>query len=213
MVLSNSDVIEFSGLRLHTTASVYVPHEDSFLLAEAARAHARDRVLDLGCGTGIAGLSAAQNESVTEVVFADVNPAALTLAETNTMENKVEKPHSFVHTDLFSALDGEQFDTVCFNPPYMPTAKAEKIEGLENAAYDGGEDGRKVLDRFLDQFAAHLSPDGILLLLNSSVSAKDSVSGNEETKKKLEGKSFNVEESGRQAFFFEQLVVFRCWRH
>ncbi len=210
MALSNSDVVEFSGLRLHTSASVYVPHEDSFLLADAARVTAKGRVLDLGCGTGIAGLSAAQNESVTEVVFADVNPAALTLAEKNTMENKVEKPHSFVHTDLFSALDGEQFDTVCFNPPYMPTAKAEKIEGLENAAYDGGSDGRKVLDRFLKQFAYHLAPNGILLLLNSSVSANDGVSGNAETQRKLEGQGFQVKGIALKSFFFEQLVVFEA---
>ncbi len=205
-----SEIVEFSGLALHAQPSVYVPHEDSFLLADAARLHAKGRVLDLGCGTGIAGLSASQNKAVTEVVFADVNPAALELAEKNAKQNKLKKLHSFVQTDLFSGFTKtEKFDTICFNPPYLPTASAEKIEGLENAAYDGGADGRKVLDRFLDQFAAQLAPGGSLLLLNSSVSAKGGLSGNDETKKLLEKKGFKVDEVGEQAFFFEKLVVLR----
>jgi methylase of polypeptide subunit release factors len=91
----------------------------------------------------------------------------------------------------------------------LPTEKAEKIEGHENAAYDGGKDGRKVLDRFLAAFEAHLAPGGILLLLNSSVSARDGLSGNEETRMTLEKKGFKVEEVGNQAFFFEKLIVYK----
>lgn len=212
MPQDRSEVVDFSGLRLHTQPSVYVPHEDSFLLADAARTHAKGRVLDLGCGTGIAGLAAARNSAVTEVVFADVNPDALKLAQTNAKANTLKKPHSFVRTDLFAALKGQQFDTICFNPPYLPTEKAEKIEGLENAAYDGGKDGRKVLDHFLKAFASHLAPGGLLLLLNSSVSTKDGVSGNAETQKALEKLGFKVEVVGEQAFFFEKLVVLLCRR-
>lgn len=207
-----SKIVEFSGLRLRTQPSVYVPHEDSFLLAEAARMNAKGRVLDLGCGTGIVGcLSAVQNDAVTEVVFADVNSDALMLAATNAKENHLKKKHSFVQTDLFSALKkAEKFDSICFNPPYLPTEKAEKVEGLENAAYDGGSDGRKVLDRFLDQFEDYLAPGGTLLLLNSSVSTKDGISGNVETKKKLEKKGFEVHVVAEQAFFFEKLVVLKA---
>lgn len=210
MTFSNPEIIEFSGLRLRTAASVYVPHEDSFLLAEAARVHAKGRILDLGCGTGIAGLAASQNSAVTEIVFADVNPDPLKLAEVNAKENDLKKKYSFVQTDLFAALNGQKFDTICFNPPYLPTEKAEKIEGHENAAYDGGSDGRKVLDRFLKDFDRFLAAKGQLLLLNSSVSAKDGISGNEQTRRKLEKKKFKVEEVGKQGFFFEQLVIFRA---
>jgi len=207
-----SKTVEFSGLRLHTQPSVYVPHEDSFLLAEAARTHAKGRSLDLGCGTGIAGLSAAQNRKVKEVVFADVNLDALKLAKHNAKENNLKKPYSFVQSDLFSNLAGQKFDTISFNPPYLPTGPEEKLIGPDNAAFDGGKDGRKVLDRFLKVFDHYLAKDGLLLLLNSSVSAKDGLSGNDETKNKLEKKGFKVDVAGEQAFFFEKLVVFCCRR-
>lgn len=204
---------EFSGLKLDVLPCVYEPHDDSFLLAEAALKHARGRVLDLGCGTGIVGgLAAGRNKAVTEVVFADVNPEALKLAEKNVRQNSLKKLHSFVRTDLFSSLTGQKFDTICFNPPYLPTGKAEKVEGLENAAFDGGPNGRRVLDRFLAGFEAHLAKCGQLLLLNSSVSAKDGESGNKITKKKLEKAGFAVETIGKKRFFFEELVVFKASR-
>ncbi len=206
----SDSAIAFDGLRISTRESVYVPHEDSFLLAQATRLHAKGRVLDLGCGTGIVGLAASQNPAVSEVVFADVNPDALELAKKNASENGVKKKHSFVQTDLFSTLAGQRFDTICFNPPYLPTAKEEVLNGYENAAYDGGPYGRRVLDAFLQQFAAFLAPNGILLLLNSSVSAEDGQSGNEQTRKWLEKDDFTVEEIGKQAFFFEQLVAFKA---
>ncbi len=203
-------MIEFHGLHLRTAPSVYLPQEDSFLLAEAARLHTRGKGLDLGTGSGIVGLSAGQNKAVKQVIFADINPAALKLAQKNAKANRLKKPHAFVQTDLFAALKGQQFDTICFNPPYLPTSAEEKLAGHENAAYDGGKNGRKVLDLFLKQFASHLAPNGTLLLLNSSVSAKDGRSGNDETQKWLEKKGFKVEEIGKQAFFFEKLVMLKA---
>ncbi len=203
-------MIDFHGLQLRTAPSVYVPQEDSFLLADAARLNAKGKVLDLGCGSGIVGLSAAQNKAVKEIVFADVTPAALNLVKTNAKENKLQKPNSFIKTDLFAGLKDHKFDTICFNPPYLPTKAEEKLAGHENAAYDGGKDGRKVLDRFLKQFNPHLKPGGTLLLLNSSVSAKDGFSGNGITQMALEKRGFKVDVVGQQSFFFEKLVVFKA---
>ncbi|MBI5226781.1 methyltransferase [Candidatus Micrarchaeota archaeon] len=212
-------MMEFHGLHLRTAPSVYVPQEDSFLLSEAAHTYAKGKVLDLGCGSGVVGLSAAQKKLVNKIVFADINPAALTLAETNAKANHLKKPHVFVQTDLFTSFSSfkpkngfkaaEKFDTLCFNPPYLPTSAEEKLMGHENAAYDGGKDGRKVLDRFLKIFKSHLAPGGVLLLLNSSVSANDGLSGNEQTQKCLENNGFKVNVVGQQAFFFEKLVVFK----
>ncbi len=247
-------VLEHEGLRISVTPDVYEPHEDSFLLAEAARTEAFGSFIDLGCGTGLAGLSAATNAKVTEITFADLNEKALELAKENMERNKAalgkgkrvgnteikkggqgqqneapenpktnalplpqqnegyalpESKFKFIQTDLFSNLP-LSYDTISFNPPYLPTAEEERLKGNINRAFDGGLFGRDVLDKFLKQFPSHLNEDGVLLLLNSSVSAEDGESGNKITRKVLEKAGFKVSVVGKKSFFFEELAVFKA---
>ncbi|MBI5037039.1 methyltransferase [Candidatus Micrarchaeota archaeon] len=205
-------MFSWNGLNLAATDEVYSPREDSILLAEAALNHAKGKVLDLGCGTGIVGLSAAKNKNVEEIVFADVSQKALALAEKNAAANKLYKPARFVQTDLFSDIEGE-FDTITFNPPYLPTTGQEKVKGELNLALDGGRFGRDALDLFLMAFPDYLAPEGVLLLLNSSVSAEDGESGNRLTKEKLESSGFSVETLASKRFFFEELVIFKARKY
>ena len=201
--------LEYKGIRIEKSDSVYEPNEDSFLLAEAARRFAFGEVLDLGCGTGIAGISAAKNPKTRKILFADVSEKALSLAAHNVHQNRVDRPIAFIKTDLFTRVQWK-YDTLCFNPPYLPTVQEEKLKGKLNKAFDGGKDGRKVVDRFLETFAHHLKPRGILLLLNSSLSSKDGLSGNRITQEKLEKQGFSVKMVFSERFFFEKLVVFKA---
>ena len=193
-------VVENGGLKLLVPQGIYVPSDDSLLLAAAVSKFARGRFLDLGCGTGIQGITASQNPNVTEVVFADVNPKAILAAKDNVSKNDMGKPGTFIQTDLFSNLEGGRFGTIAFNPPYLPTEKDEDI------AWDGGRDGRKLTDKFLLEFEAHLEKRGTLLLLQSSLS------GTEKTVKALEKKGFLVSNEGSAYFFFEELQVLKAVR-
>ncbi|MDP2718103.1 MAG: methyltransferase, partial [Candidatus Micrarchaeota archaeon] len=157
-------------MNTHTGPTVYAPREDSEMLAEAARRFSEGNILDMGCGSGICGLAASENPAVVRVTFADINPDALACAQKNAAEEKVRKPMKFSQTDLFSNVPGT-FDTILFNPPYVPTDAGEKTGGRLEKALDGGPDGRGVLDRFLAELDAHLNANGTLLLLNSSRSA------------------------------------------
>ncbi len=207
--METASQMKWNGLQITTDSEVYEPQEDSFLLAKAARKFASGSVLDLGCGTGIVGITAAKNTKTGKVTFADISEKAVSLAAHNVHQNKVGKPVEFVTSDLFSKIRGK-FDTLCFNPPYLPTEREEKLEGKLNKAFDGGKDGRKILDRFLREFETRLKPGGVLLLLNSSVSAKDGLSGNRITREKLEKKGFTVEQVASERFFFEELVVLKA---
>ena len=197
------NTIDFSGLKLAIEPDVYEPSDDSELMVEAARAYSCGRVLDLGCATGVFGIASAQKEDVSFVACADLNPAAVALAGKNAKLNHVEKKMSFLETDLFSSFSAskEKFDVIGFNPPYLPTTPAEKVHGTLNLAFDGGKNGRKITDRFLAGFEAHLSPNGRLVLLQSSLS------GIEKTIAKLEKKGFDVEKSASRRFFFEEICV------
>ncbi len=104
---------------------------------------------------------------------------------------------------LGKELKAGKFDAIIFNPPYLPTSKEEKLSDAENLAYDGGEDGRKTLDKFLNEFEKFLEPKGILLLVQSSLNNL------EKTKKNLSSKGFSAEILDQKSFFFEKIYALR----
>ncbi|CBZ52093.1 conserved hypothetical protein [Neospora caninum Liverpool] len=57
------------------------------------------------------------------------------------------------------------FDVILFNPPYVPGSPRGRPPSPADWAWWGGEDGREVIDRFLPQAIAYLSPSGVLYLL------------------------------------------------
>ncbi len=185
----------------------YEPQEDSILLAKAVERFAFGKFLDLGCGSGIQGIAAAKSGKTNEIVFADLNENALNAAKKNFGEEKLQIKARFVKANLFSKLANEKFDVIAFNPPYLPTSREEKLSGSINLAFDGGKDGREVVDKFLQEFESHLNQKGILLLLNSSLS------NNEKTIETLKQKNFEVEIVEKQDFFFEHLIVIKAWKN
>lgn len=196
--------IQWHNITLDVPQGVYGPREDSFLLAGAVKKFARGRVLDMGTGSGISGIAAAKREGVKEVVCADISEAALRAARANAKTNGAAKKIKFTKSDLFSSFGpGEKFDTIAFNPPYLPTEPGEK-KFSDSHAWDGGKTGRKIIDKFLAQFPAHLAPGGTLLLLSSSLS------GDEKTLRTLKQMGFAAETVSSESFFFEKISVVKA---
>ncbi len=190
--------ISYKRLKLHVPDDVYPPAEDSFLLAGAACKEGD--VLEIGCGCGIVSLAWAKENTVTGV---DINPSAVKTSIDNASRNGVDA--SFRESDLFSNVSGK-FDAILFNPPYLPTSKEEKLEGDINKAYDGGEDGRETLERFLSEFSDYLKAGGTLYLVQSSLNNIES------TVARLRHLGFKTEEIGGHEFFFEKLVLLKASR-
>ena len=157
-------------ITLTVPSNVYAPLEDSSMLADAVSREAYGTVLDMGCGSGIQAITAAKKNEVLKVTAADFSPHALRAAKTNAKRNKVDKKIKFIQTNLFKKLRGKKFNTIIFNPPYLPVdERDEGIEKFTRATWDGGKDGRKLLDPFLQKFDNHLQPNGVLLLVQSSL--------------------------------------------
>jgi release factor glutamine methyltransferase len=105
--------VTVDGVRLVVEPGVYKPLENEQWCARFVRPG--DRVLDLGCGSGIASVFAAA--VAREVVAIDISHAALRNTEENCRRlgrtNVVVK-----HSDMFSNVDG-RFDVLLANPPYL----------------------------------------------------------------------------------------------
>jgi len=179
-------LISGRALTFEIGKDVYEPSDDSFLLAGCVSKFASGRVLDMGTGCGIQAIIAAQKSN--SIVAADISKPALECAKKNAAANGVAGKIEFRESNLFSNfLPNEKFDTIIFNPPYLPTANEEKTSGILDAAWNGGRDGRKIIDAFLNQFPPYLSDSGKLLLLHCHLADTD------KTIRLLEHNSFKVE--------------------
>jgi len=193
--------LSYNGLVLHVSDGVYEPAEDSFMLANAAES-LKGSVLEVGCGSGIASLACAKS-GMASVWGVDINPGAVRCARENAERNRISNVR-FMVSDLFAAIPEQRFDAILFNPPYLPTTKNERLAGPLNDAFDGGGDGRKVMDRFLEQFDSFLRPGGTLFLVQSSLNNE------QKTRERLEAMGYVVSVVASESFFFERLSLIKA---
>ncbi len=149
-----------SGLSIASDRDVYPPSEDSELLIDALDVRRGERVLEIGCGSGVVSIHCALAGA--EVVCGDVNPRAVALTRMNAAANGAVL--EAVETDVYSNVEG-RFDLVLFNLPYLPV---EEGEGLARA-WSGGPDGLGPLPRLLDGAPKHLLPGGRVVVVTSSL--------------------------------------------
>ncbi|WP_168169467.1 hypothetical protein [Pseudonocardia sp. HH130629-09] len=67
-------------------------------------------------------------------------------------------------------MRGRRFALVTANPPYVPSHSDRLARYRRTRSWDGGRDGRAVVDRICDDVADHLEPGGALLMVHSAVS-------------------------------------------
>lgn len=120
------------------------------------------RVLDMGTGSGIIGITAALQGA--GVIAVDINPEAVRLASSNAQTHQVAAKMRALCGDLFSSLSPSlKFDWIIFNPPFFPRPAAPSLQ----AAYNAGDDYGIIAD-FLQQAKNFLAPAGKVLMIFSS---------------------------------------------
>lgn len=85
------------------------------LLLEHVPAPPRGRLLDLGCGSGVIGLSMKLEEPALEVTLADIDAFAIRSAQLNSARMQAEA--SIIASDGLDNIDG-RFDYLFTNPPF-----------------------------------------------------------------------------------------------
>ena len=169
----------FMGLDFHVEPGVLCPRPDTEILCEEALRRIRPgmRVLDIGTGSGALAVSIARLAPGAQVTAADISDTALAIARGNAGKNGADV--RFVKSDCFAALEGEMFDVIVSNPPYisgeeMKTLMPEVCREPELALY-GGEDGLDFYRRISREARDHLK-DGGCLLFEIGWQQKDDVS-------------------------------------
>ncbi|TDC79398.1 DUF7059 domain-containing protein [Streptomyces hainanensis] len=120
------------------------------------------RALDLGTGSGVQALHAAQHAG--HVTATDVNPRALRTAAA-TLALSGAPAASFRQGSLFEPVDDEPgFDLIVSNPPFV-IAPPTGDDGTALTYREGGLGGDELCRRLVKQSAAHLTDGGWCQLL------------------------------------------------
>ena len=188
---------------INTDDNVYIPAEDSYLLADNLEIKEGQSVLEIGTGSGIVAMYASRLTD--EITVTDINFDACELAEKNFKANNIENIE-ILFGNLFEVVENRKFDVILFNTPYLPTEDDEIIDDNINYAFDGGLNGRKVIDLFLNEVGNHLNDGGIVQIIQSSLS------GNEETLKKFDEMGFIAEIKASEHFFFEDITLINAYK-
>ena len=183
--------------------NVYIPAEDSYLLAENLLIKEGQSVLEIGTGSGIVAMYASRLTD--NITVTDINFDACELARKNFKANGIENIE-ILFGNLFEPVENRKFDVILFNTPYLPTEEDEVIDSNLNYAFDGGLNGRKVIDLFLDEVGNHLNDGGIVQMIQSSLS------GNDETLQKFDEMGFIAEIKASEHFFFEDITLINAYK-
>jgi len=117
------------------------------------------RALDLGTGCGVQSLHLSGHAA--HVVATDVNRRALAMTRLNAALNEVEVEVDVREGSLFDPVQGEEFDLVVTNPPFVVSPGTGELLVYR----DSGLPGDEMVRRVVTGAPAHLAPGGVAQVL------------------------------------------------
>ena len=162
----------FFGLCFDVTSDCLIPQADTEIVCDRliSKLKSGARFADICTGSGCIALAALANTKNTTAVGYDISEAALKIAEQNAEKFGLQDRFSAQKADIFASdfLDGEEFDLIVSNPPYIETAVIEtlspEVQREPHIALDGGTDGLDFYRRLLEVCPSHIKKGGALLL-------------------------------------------------
>jgi len=125
---------EFFGRKFYVDKGVLIPRQDTEILVEKAieilkndtlkknisekNSKNRKKILDIGAGSGIIGISVALEIKDSYVLGIDISEKALETSEKNKEILNV-KNIKFLKSNLFENIEFKEFDMIISNPPYI----------------------------------------------------------------------------------------------
>ena len=160
----------FYGRTFKVNRNVLIPRADTEVLIEKVLSkinkHDTFHILDLGCGTGIIGITLALERQLSKVILIDQSEDALK----NTKENLAlhQTPNITIQkSDWFTSLAKTKFDVIVSNPPYLEENDPHLLEDLEHEpinALISGAAGMTAIAHIIEHAKNHMNRDAWLFI-------------------------------------------------
>lgn len=162
----------FAGLPFSVDERVLVPRSP---LAELIQkrfepwvATTPSHILDLCTGSGCIGIACAYAFPEAYVQLSDISYDALAVAEENILQHGLSERVFAIQSDLFDGFQGQTFDLIVSNPPYVDAEDMASLPDEYHAEPElglaSGLDGLDFTRRLLAQAADHLTEAGVLIV-------------------------------------------------
>lgn len=156
----------FYNGKFKVNKSVLIPRPETEILCELAKEEIKyyqyKNILDIGTGSGAIAVSI--YEEGLNVTAVDISNEALEIAKENAKANNANV--KFIKSDLFANLQGEKFDLILSNPPYI-----ENDTLLDDVVYKhephlalfGGVDGLDFYKRIIKDSKKYINDKGMII--------------------------------------------------
>lgn len=162
----------FAGLPFVVDERVLVPRSPLAELIEKSFApwltSEPREILDLCTGSGCIGIACAYQFPDATVQLSDISFDALAVAEENIQQHGLGERVFALQSDLFENLQGQVFDLIVSNPPYVDAEDMASLPDEFHAEPElglaSGDDGLDFTRRLLKGAADYLTDDGLLVV-------------------------------------------------
>ena len=158
---------EFFSRRFRVDSNVLIPRQETEILVETALlfSNRKMKVLDIGTGSGCIAITLKLERPGWEVWATDISSSALQVARENA--ETLGADITFRHSDLLEQVEGEKFDLIVSNPPYIGRSEAIPREVREyepDSALFAEDDGLAIYERLAKTAQEGLAPEGVLVM-------------------------------------------------
>ncbi|ADL67675.1 methyltransferase small [Thermoanaerobacterium thermosaccharolyticum DSM 571] len=151
------DDLNLNGLKIIQHENKFKFGMDAILLSNFVYTKRGDKIIDLGCGTGIIPILIAGKSSNTHVTGVEIQRDVADIAKRNVVLNNLTDRIEIINDDIRNIVDKlgvEKYDIVTTNPPYMPHKtgfdKSNESENISRYEINGGlQDFVKVASKLL----------------------------------------------------------------
>ncbi|MGY3778536.1 peptide chain release factor N(5)-glutamine methyltransferase [Isobaculum melis] len=121
------------------------------------------KILDVGTGSGIIGLTLKAERPDAAVTLTDISSEALAVAKENGKQHQLAV--RYLAGDLFAPVTKEKFDVIVSNPPYIPEIDKQLMEDVvlehePHLALFAENDGLAIYQRFAQELSTYLKTPG-----------------------------------------------------
>ncbi|MGL4868437.1 MAG: tRNA1(Val) (adenine(37)-N6)-methyltransferase, partial [Cetobacterium sp.] len=120
MVLENEDIANIcEGYTLIQKKDGFRFGTDAVLLANFFNGKKNAKVLEIGTGNGIIPVLLCSQDKVSKIKAVEIQPEIAELAIRNVKRNNLEDKIEVVNLDIKKITEGNTYDYIISNPPYM----------------------------------------------------------------------------------------------